>query len=192
MRRAVPGSATRWWRSGPEARAAASGLASTGGGCTTATPSSSPGEPSSGKRRGLGPRRAIGAPPSAPQTRSPAFPGLCSGFCTSSSCSSLMLIQRPGGAASSRAAQAATSSASNPTSACTSTLIGVLKELPRTSPSSTPVCRRFECVHRRLCLRVCVEESSGASRSSFHLLHARPRFARAAVRVASECGPRCV
>lgn len=83
-----------------------------------------------------------------------AFSGLCSGFCTNSFCSSLMLIQRPRRSVFLRAVQTATSSSSKLSSACISTLIGVLKELPRISPLSTPVCFFFSCVFERL--NICI------------------------------------
>lgn len=49
-----------------------------------------------------------------------------------------------------RAGQTATSSSSNLSSACISTLIGVLKELPRRSPLSTPACFFLSCLFERL------------------------------------------
>lgn len=163
-------SATRWWRWGLEIQAAANGFASTGGWCTTATPSSSPDGRSCGKQCLFGSSRNHDLPvcdslgPVAPSTTvafddapgalkvlmwlqpRAAFPGVCSGSCTNSFCCSLMPIQRPRRAASLRAAQTAISSSSNLSSACISTLIGVLKELPRFSPLSTPVCFFFSSV----------------------------------------------
>lgn len=168
-------SATRWWRSELEMQAAVNGFASPGGWYMTATPSSLPDELFYGKRclfilsrnHDLPVCDSLELVARARPFRlttllnvlmwlqpKAVFSGLCSGFCTNSFCSSLMLIQRPRRSVFLRAVQTATSSSSKLSSACISTLIGVLKELPRISPLSTPVCFFFSCVFERL--NICI------------------------------------
>lgn len=208
-------SATKWWRSELEIQAAANGFASTGEWYMTATPSSSPDELFYGKKclfissrnhdfpdcdslelvarvrpfrlmTLLVLRKCCVAPTEG------CVSGLCSGFCTNSFCCSLMLIRRPRRTVFLRAVQTATSFSSNLSSAYISTLIGVLKELPRIPPSSTPVGFFFSCVFERLNICICtvgfvlrkIIEPFGDH--FIYLLNSYSRFLHAAVRISSQ------